>query len=175
MYICVCFFCLFMLHFLVLAALLPLGALWCISRGDRPKPFYSGSYVNPYLEKYLATEEESTQQEKDKRLAQAAAYLQAQEQALEKEIRRISGLYFARMISNTLWADIKKAQEELQFESITLEGEIERISKDGHIIEVKKEPSQEEEPQDEIPTDCTAAHRELYQRILNKISITDNN
>ncbi|OAG31099.1 hypothetical protein NEDG_01873 [Nematocida displodere] len=154
-----------MLQFVAIGVAISLGIVLYIRRGQIKKGYYISKYKNKYLEEYLEADPELPQADLYKILMQAAALLLEQEEELERESKWVNTLFYARMISSHTWHDLKTAKEELDFEKITVEGELGRFAK---LAKTNELPSRQKKNLFyEIPAeDVSELKRNLYKKLV---------
>lgn len=118
-----------MLVFIALSLLVVLGIAFYIRRSKQKEEVGVSLYDNKYLKEYLELSTDHTQLEQYKILSKANSYLIEKEEEIDRETKIIYSLFCARMVSATMWENLKKAKDELTLDKITIEAELGRFSK----------------------------------------------
>ncbi|KAI5189880.1 hypothetical protein NEMIN01_0743 [Nematocida minor] len=159
-----------MLAFIALGILIPLCISFYIRRGRKTEESIKPLYDNKYLKEYLELSSDISPLEQYKILIKASTYLIEKEEEIETECKVLYSLFYARMISNTMWEHLKNAKEELAMDKITIEAELGRFSKiDKSNIERPGKSSSASAEKTTIS--CTPSKEDteaLYQRIKLK-------
>lgn len=154
-----------MLQFcVVLGAVMPLLVMAYLRRGAKREGYYKRKYRNPYLAQYLELPLEADKVEVYKTLAQAVTLLLKHEQEVNEEMRYLRGLFLERMVSSSLWNDLKAVKEEIEIDKMTVDAEISRYKEMLNYLEVPKAQKVKEAPLPPVSR-TEALQKDLYRKL----------
>ncbi|KAH9385730.1 uncharacterized protein NEMAJ01_0626 [Nematocida major] len=155
-----------MFIFVALSLLIVLSIAFYIRRSILQQEKADLVYDNAYLKEYLELSPEASQLDHFNVLTKASIYLIEKEEELENETKALYSLFYARMVSNTLWEQLKKAKDELHLDKITIEAELGRYAKlDKSSIERHRKRPEVHTKEKLSYAFSNSELKELYERI----------